>query len=173
MRLSLLYSLPDGVARDDEHTIVRLSEQVDGLTLQFDAPSHGDPHPDAPSGRVDRLWEHEVVEVFVAGPGDPVPYVEVEVGPRGHWLALTLRGVRQPADWNVPLDVTWEPASNGRWRATAHLSASYLPPKPWRVNATAIHGVGAERRYLSAVPLPGPPDFHQPDRFLPFDDPND
>ena len=35
--------------------------------VRVDAPDHGDPPPPAPPGRLDGLWEFEVVELFLVG----------------------------------------------------------------------------------------------------------
>jgi hypothetical protein len=44
-----------------------------------------------------------------------------------------------------------------------------LPPGLGRVNAYAIHGQGANRRYLAAYSVGGTaPDFHRLDRFVPL-----
>jgi hypothetical protein len=111
------------------------------------------------------LWNHEVVELFVLGVGEPAPYLEVEVGPHGHHIVLELRGARQVARSHLPLDLRVD-RSAGRWTAVARIPRSYLPPGANRANAYAIHGVGAERRYLAWSPVPGPvPDFHRIEHF--------
>jgi hypothetical protein len=135
------------------------------LRIEVDAPYHGDPPPIAPPGPVDGLWEYEVVEWFVAGTGGR--YLEVEVGPHGHHLVLTLSGVRQVEERALPIDYQAQILGD-RWRGVARLPRAWLPPGPHRHNAYAIAGVGAGRVYAAATPLPGAkPDFHQPDRFPP------
>jgi hypothetical protein len=100
-----------------------------------------------------------VVELFLAGPGDR--YLEIELGPGGHHLVLLLGGVRKVVQEQLPLDFHVQHA-NGRWSGRAWLPAGWLPEGPWRTNAYAIHGLGAERRYLAAFPVPGEaPDFHR------------
>lgn len=151
----------------DEAATVDVEAAADGLVLRIDAPYHGDPPPPAPPGPTEGLWEHEVVEWFVAGPGDDaaVPYLEVEVGPHGHHLVLQLRGVRNAVARALPIDVTAR-IDGRRWSAVARIPAAWLPPRPWRANAYAIHGADEGRRYLAATPLRGArPDFHQPARF--------
>lgn len=139
-----------------------------GLILKFIAPLHGDPPPPGPPGPTDGLWEHEVVELFIAGAGDPVPYTEVEVGPHGHSLTLTLRGVRQVQERLVPLPVTVK-RNITTWEADFSLPPALLPPPPRRFLVCAVHGPPGARRYLCVPPLPGPkPDFHQPDRWAPL-----
>jgi hypothetical protein len=157
-----------GPARPDEVALLTLHRVDDGLALHVNAPMHGDPPPDAPVGPTWALWEHEVVELFIAGPGedDGVHYLELELGPHGHHLALLLAGRRHIVGRELPLSVTTRQVG-GRWIAEATIPQSLLPTGPLRVNATAIHGQGADRRYLSLTPLPGgAPDFHQPQRFV-------
>jgi hypothetical protein len=146
-------------ARADE--VARVSILLDGrgLLLEIDAPFHNDPPPSGPPGPTDRLWEHEVVEVFVCGPEER--YTEIEIGPHGHHLVLRLDGVRKPTATKLPLELSTELAS-GRWTATARLAPEHLPKGPHRFNAYAIHGVGDARRHLAWRPPGGDaPDFHR------------
>jgi hypothetical protein len=107
------------------------------------------------------LWEHEVVELFLVGQGDPAPYTEIEVGPYGHYLVLKLLGERNVVERELPLTVECE-RGGSRWSARFHVPEEYLPPGTLRLNAYAIHGLGAERRYLVATALGGDrPDFHR------------
>ncbi|MEO8503730.1 MAG: hypothetical protein ABI609_07545 [Acidobacteriota bacterium] len=158
---------------ESEQVTVLVDRSGAGLRLRVEAPFHGDPAPPARPGPCDRLWEFEVVEVFLAGPPDDVgriPYTEVELSPHGHHLVLRMLGVRNAIDWALPLVYRAEIAGN-RWRGEAVIPASFLPPLIGLTgNAYAIHGPRDARRYLAAIPLPGPrPNFHQPDRFRPLD----
>lgn len=137
------------------------------LEVHIDAPWHGDPAPEGDPGPRPALWNHEVVELFVVGPGER--YLELEFGPHGHHLALRLEGVRQPVESAMPLEYTAE-RHNGRWRGVARVPAAWLPPGPHTANAYAIHGVGEARRYLAHTAVPGPaPDFHRLAYFQPAD----
>jgi hypothetical protein len=150
-----------------ERVVLTLSDRGEHVALAVDAPFHSDPPPPGPPGPTDGLWEHEVVELFVAGPGPR--YVEIELGPHGHHLVLRLDGVRNAVARCLPLAFAAR-ISGDRWHGEALIPRSWLPAGPHRVNAYAIHGVGSGRRYLAATPLPGPkPDFHQPDRFPAFE----
>ena len=161
----------DGLPLDgSERVAVVLERARDGLLVHIDAPYHGDPRPPAPPGRAPGLWNFEVVEVFVAGPGDA--YVELEFGPHGHFLALALRGVRDLVSDSHAVEFVAKRAGP-RWTGRAQIPSVAahdglsLPPRPWRVNAFAIHGVGDARRYLVHKRLPGSaPDFHQPSGFV-------
>jgi len=147
----------------EEAASVRLRREADVLRLEVDAPFHGDPAPPGAAGPHDGLWDHEVVELFLAGTG--AAYVEVELGPHGHHLVLRLADVRRVTERALPLEYRAE-RLGARWRGSARLPAAWLPPGPLRGNAYAIHGLGAARRYLAAHPVPGTaPDFHQPARF--------
>lgn len=152
----------------DAHRIaIEWTPAGDSVELRVSAPHYGDPPaPSSPVGPTDRLWEFEVVEVFVAGSDGR--YTEIELAPSGHHLVLQLDGVRNAVASMIPISYTARVAGN-RWVGTARIEHRLLPPPPWRVNATAIHGSGADRVYLSMVALPGSaPDFHQPDRFPPL-----
>lgn len=157
----------DGALLEPEaRTTVRLSIEGDALRLDVDAPYAGDPPPPGPPGPTDRLWEHEVVELFVLGAGER--YTEIELGPHGHHLVLQLDGVRHPVRSGLPLALETR-ITGGRWSATARLDRSLLPEAPRRCNAYRIHGVGPERRYEAMVAVPGDqPDFHRLDRFAPW-----
>ena len=138
-----------------------------GLDIEIDAPFHGDPPPAAPAGRCAKLWEHEVVELFLLGSRDR--YLELEFGPHGHYLLLRLAGVRRlQADWmTTPYATTIE---GRRWSGHARVPLAWLPPDWSRFNAYAIDGDGARRRYWARFPVPGArPDFHRLDCFGTFE----
>ena len=116
---------------------------------------------------MNRLWDFEVVELFVVGPGAEPLYTEIELGPHGHHLLLLLRGVRKIVAMGLPLAYRAH-IEGTTWRAQALLPRQLLPPPPHRLNAFAIDGVGRERRYLATHPVPGPePDFHRLHLFPP------
>jgi hypothetical protein len=153
----------DGAAIPDR-AVVQLAETPEGLLLRSWSPWRGDPAPSGAPGPTDRLWEHEVVELFLIGPG--LAYLEVEVGAYGHHLVLDLADVRSPRRTHLPLDLAVRRFGADAFAAEATLPAAWLPAKPWRANAYRIHGPPDGRRYLAHAPLPGPaPDFHQPHRF--------
>jgi hypothetical protein len=154
-------------AAPDEMVTVALRDGGPYLIVEVDAPFHGDPAPPSPPGTLWGLWDHEVVELFISGFGDPVPYFELELGPYGHHLAIQLRGLRNVVARCLPLRV--EASIDGdRWRATAWVPREYLPMGPHRANAYTIHGPAADRRYLAWTPVPGAvPDFHRLERFAP------
>jgi hypothetical protein len=146
-----------------DRAVLALSPTPEALIATWVAPFHADPPPNGPPGPTDRLWEREVVELFLAGPGPA--YVEIEVGPHGHHLVLHLADVRRPAATLLPLDVETR-RSDRVWAGRAAIPWSWLPPGADRLNAYRIHGPPEARRYLAHGPLPGPaPDFHQPARF--------
>jgi len=153
-------------ARPDEAVHVTLRDAgPDHLVLLVDAPYHADPAPSEPAGSTWRLWNHEVVEVFVLGLGQR--YLEVEVGPHGHYIVLQLDGPRNAVATHLPL-VVHARIDGPRWTAQALIPRHYLPVGASHLNVTAIHGTGDARRYLSWQPLPGDgPDFHRIAHFAP------
>jgi hypothetical protein len=119
--------------------------------------------PGAPPGsRVANLWEFDVIELFFVF--DPAErYLEVEIGPRGHFLALSFDGIRQRS------------REHERFRPKVLLDGAprrveiEIPPElfdgPLRaLNAFAI--LDGEHHAHSAMPGPQP-DYHQPTRFPP------
>ncbi|MDY0003387.1 MAG: hypothetical protein RBU30_18960 [Polyangia bacterium] len=177
-------------ARPEELVTLTLRAEEEALVVEVDAPFHGDPPPPGPPGPRDRLWEHEVVELFLAeagAPRDRARYTELELGPHGHYLLLRLEGARRPVESGIALPYHSQvgpslatgiepPAApgvlpgpevpHGRWRGVARLHRALLPGPPHRGNAYAIHGQGALRRHLAWAPVPGPaPDFHRLELF--------
>ena len=133
------------------------------LHITIDAPFYDEPRPSMPAGPTDKLWNYEVVELFlVAHDGQ---YLELEFGPHGHYLMLWLTSPRVIKP--VALTCTYQVLQrDARWTGQAIVSAEYLPTSIERVNAFAISGLGAARQYLAWHPLPGTsPDFHQPAAF--------
>jgi hypothetical protein len=148
-----------------ERVIVLFGGDEHTLEITIDAQFHGDPAPDAPAGRLDGLWEHEVVEVFIGGAGSR--YIELEFGPYGHHLALALDPVRVRVEEDLPVRFRTL-ITRDLWSGRATLGRALLPPGPHTLNVTAIHGRGPRRRHLSWRPLPGAvPDFHQPAAWAP------
>lgn len=151
-----------------ERATVRLRAEGSGVRVAVEAPFFGDAPPPASPGPCDRLWQFEVVEVFLAGAADArgrVPYTEVELSPHGHYLVLRLLGVRNPIDMALPL--SYRAVIQGqRWHGEGLIPRDFLPAGRLSGNAYSVHGPGASRRYLAAEPVPGErPDFHRLDRF--------
>lgn len=152
----------------DVRVEVELGRDGEQLVLDVEAPFMGDPPPPGPAGPTPELWNHEVVEVFILGAGQR--YLEVELSPHGHHLVLELSGVRQVVRQGMALDYRATIEAD-RWRARARVPLAWLPVGWDRVNAFAIHGQGAERRYLAWRPAGGEaPDFHRLEVFAPIAD---
>ena len=157
----------DGIPLEsDAHTLLTIDRHPQGLRVSVNAPFYDDPPPDALPGSTWALWNYEVVELFIAGPDET--YIEIELGPHGHYLALALDGVRNIVRRDLPITVQTKGISDGRWHGSAVLPSGIIPVGPHRIAAFAIHGTGKNRTYLSCPPMPGEtPNFHQPHRFSP------
>jgi len=150
----------DGVPiLESERVRVALSLTAEVLAVDVESPFHGDPPPPGPAGSCDGLWEFEVVEVFLVGEDER--YLEIELSPHGHHLALQLHHPRQVTARDLPVRYRCS-REGGWWRGRAEVSAALLPPGLATVNAFAIHGIGPGRRFLAAHPTGGErPDFHR------------
>ncbi|NJK89820.1 MAG: hypothetical protein HC923_10765 [Myxococcales bacterium] len=157
----------DGAPLDsEEHAFVGLSF-LDGLTVTIDAPFHSDPPPPRAPGRTPGLWQYEAVELFVASRSGS--YLEVEVGPHGHYWLLRFRGTRDLERDDFELENLETRGSGKRWQAKLHIPSAWLPIDIAIANAYSVHGPGIARRYEACHPVPGPaPDFHQLGFFRPL-----
>jgi len=135
------------------------------LVIDLAAPFHDDSPPEGPPGPTPGLWEYEVVELFIAGPGEQ--YLEIELGPYGHHLVLQLDGIRTVVSEGLDLHYSARIRNHG-WNGLAKIPLAWLPEGPHRINAYAIHGPPDARRYLCWAPVPGDhPDFHRLGCFRP------
>lgn len=155
-----------------ESALVRLRREGSELCIDVAAPFFADPAPSAPVGATDKLWEHEVWEIFIADAAEH--YLEVELSPHGHHLVLELNGVRRVVRTQLP--ITYEarieparPGQLGRFFGKARVPWDYLPRPALRVNAYAIHGPPAQRCYHAHGAHGGDvADFHRLSSFVPF-----
>ncbi|MBW2527782.1 MAG: hypothetical protein JRI23_26615 [Deltaproteobacteria bacterium] len=149
-----------------EHVQLALAPQRDAWVVAVDAPFHDDPPPTAAPGSTDGLWDHEVVELFLLAPPDH--YLEIELGPHGHYLVLELRGQRNVVRSGLQIEYRANVADH-RWTGTATIPLAYVPAGATRANGYAISGAGEQRRYLAYYPVPGDrPDFHRLECFGPL-----
>jgi hypothetical protein len=141
----------------------RISIATDGMLLEADAPFYFNPPPPVLPGPADHLWEFEVVELFLLGDNDR--YLEVELGPFGHYLVLILNARRRVEQSLLPIDYQ-ATISGDRWRARAIVPKAYLPQGLSKYNAYAIHLKNGIRRHLALFPMSGDaPDFHRLEEF--------
>jgi len=166
LRIDVAHTWDGAAVGADERVGLELTLGADPWQLRVEAPYHSDPAPPEPAGSRDRLWELEVVELFLLGAGER--YLEVELGPHGHYLVLELDGVRRVQRQGVAIEYR-AAIQGGRWTGRARLPAELLPPGLRAWNAYAIHGQGAARRYLAAHAVRGAaPDFHRLECFAPL-----
>lgn len=122
--------------------------------------------PQAAQGFRDKLWESDVVEVFL-GHTSQEQYLELNLAPSGAWWAQSFESYRKPSSEKVGFE-RLQPRIESRleqnsWEFSFSIDLPSLPkPEELSCNVTAIFGT-EERQYLSAVTPPKDitqPDFH-------------
>jgi hypothetical protein len=166
---------PDNAEITLKFSRAKTQNGTDGdLLIQVEAPFFDDPKlPEGtPAGFVDGLWDYEVVEIFLLGTDGK--YLEIELGPRGHYLVYFLEGARNVTNSHLTLEnYTAEVSGDGkRWKGEALIPPQYLPQGLNKFNAYAIHKSDPGRVYMSLFPVPTGkfqnPDFHRLEYFQPF-----
>ncbi|ASQ91589.1 hypothetical protein CHL67_02865 [Prosthecochloris sp. GSB1] len=166
-RLDVGRNWDGGAALPDERARIAFWLDDGEIAVHVEAPFHDDPAPSGPAGEKEGLWSHEVVELFLLGKNGR--YLEIELGPHGHHLILSLHGIRQTSGRLAPAHCTTR-IDGLRWRGFMKLKPDTALLPFTHVNGYAMHGEGKSRRYLAASPVPGEhPDFHQPARFIPLE----
>jgi hypothetical protein len=123
-----------------------------------------------------RLWEHDVVELFLGAGPTGCPYVEVEVSPLGQWLALAFSAPRvEVAGDPPPRPLFRVERAAGRFavRIELDLEHAFGPGGAARSGAIRIGmfrilGQAPAREHLALRPGPAgsAPDFHRPQDWL-------
>lgn len=153
-------------------SLLDLSLANDTLDVRVEAPFAGDPPPPPPAGRLDGLWEFEVVELFLAMPRRPDSYLELELSPHGHHLLLVFDAPRRRRASQPDLTAFEATIDGAHWHgcASLDLKGAGLDFSDRRILANAFRLAGEPRRHELAWPLPGTtPDFHQPSAFPELD----
>jgi hypothetical protein len=133
--------------------------------------------------RDQRLWEEEVVEVFLQADAAQPSYIELEVNPLGTMLDIYLLGPRKPLHyeswnseklrWAVQVDGTVDGKPGDReWTCEIALpmedivTAPHHPPQPgdrWRMNLYRVEQLPKPASLAWSPTLQD--DFHVPKRF--------
>lgn len=143
------------------------------LHIQVRAPYYDDPsiNDTVPVGSMDKLWEFEVVEVFLLGSDEH--YLEIEFGPKGQYLLLQLHGYRNVVKYPLYIDDYSAKIDGKEWSGSYIIPSKYIPADLFKFNAYAIHGTGDARQYLALFPTPfgkfKDPDFHRLEYFQKFE----
>lgn len=153
-------------SKDEANVSVNWLKNGD-LRIVIDAPFANDPKPICEKASCWKLWEYEVVELFLAGAGDPAPYTEVEISPWGNYLVIQLLGERNMVATDLPLDVRLISREGKRWWAEAVLDKKLIPNGNLLVNAYRVSGVESNRHYHVMTPMDSEqPDFHLVSQFV-------
>jgi hypothetical protein len=166
---------------ESERVNLIISVQGEALVITVDAPFYNDPKPSAQSAlNLDGLWNFEVVEVFIKGRHDK--YIEIEMGPHGHYLVLVCDGYRQCFSRQLELTCYSANLDACRWSATMVCPISLLPPPTdipgaeYSFNAYSIHNAPDHTGRVHAALFPPwkaegeyeIPDFHKLELFNHF-----
>lgn len=157
--------------KDNVHLHIEYGEGQD-LHIKVRAPFYDDPHINntVPVGSMDKLWEYEVVEVFLLGSDEH--YLEMEFSPRGQYLLLQLHGYRNVVKYPLYIDNYSANIDGKEWSGSYVVPSEYIPANPSKFNAYAIHGSNEARQYLALFPTPfgkyEVPDFHRLEYFQDF-----
>jgi hypothetical protein len=124
------------------------------------------------NGRRDRLWERDVVEVFLQpDPSRPSHYKEFEVSPNGMWLDLDIfPGGRADLNSGLLRSVSVDAAQHA-WAAELavpinSLTSNFTRGAVWRANFFRVEGPPDRRSYYSWQPTrTSQPNFHVPEVF--------
>lgn len=142
------------------------------VKVSIEGPFFDDaPPPEDLGGFCADLYNYECFEIFFSN--DKEQYLEVEVGPHGHWLVLLFNGQRSSFNdgRELELNVKNTLANGGEtWKCELEIPLAYFPPKVTRFNAYAMHGQqsdAAGRRHEALFPVTDgsgafdAPDFHR------------
>ncbi len=127
--------------------------------------------PISPAAFTDELWRYSVSELFIGGAADG-SYLEFEMTPAGHWVALRFAAPRRRAEG-------YERLSPERWCGLVHLIAgegffgmelSWALLEPFSRNLTVQCCASSGKGEYGSFPWwnspSSPADFHQPDQFF-------
>ncbi len=143
---------------------VFVSQTKEGLVIRAQAPMlHDQKVPDAPMGsRVEGLWDFDVVELFLVGPGHT--YLEIELGAGGHFLVLGFDSIRHRSnafEYFAPV-LRFERTGEKLWKSSLTIPWKMIPENLRALNAFVI----MSGQFLAFSPVPGKePDYHQPDMY--------
>lgn len=136
------------------------------------------PPSSMPAGTfTDGLWQYGVTELFIADP-DSTNYLEFEMTPQGHWVALRFKAPRQRAEG-------YEVLSAKPWTGYIHMveskecfgmEFSYKLLQPFISEKDDSHSIALQCSVSTGrgeyglfpwwVVSQEPADFHQPDRYI-------
>ena len=143
---------------------ISLVQNKEGLLITTHSPILTDQNiPEAPVGtRVEGLWNHDVVEVILVGPGHQ--YLEIELVAGGHFLILGFDSIRHCSNKLEFFDphLVFHQIAEKNWKSEVLIPYKIIPENLRAINAFAF----LSGQFLAYAPVPGEkPDFHQPDHF--------
>ena len=166
VEMEQLCSLEDAVAAPEAPFLRWITRSNDPLLFSLKAPDS--------AGFVDRLWQYGVSELFIAGtPGEG--YLEFEMTPEGHWIALRFDTPRKRAEgfevlsaelWNRELYLVQEAGVFGMEFCWHLLKPFISEGHVIALQCAASSGRGEFGLFPWWQTPSSPADFHQPDQFF-------
>jgi len=159
-----------------EETIVKACWDTDNLYLRYECI---DSYMVSPyTQHDDPLFEHDVVEAFIAEAEDAMQYAEIVVSPNNivfdAWIdhddPANPLAFRVHTDWDAEGLVTNVEAENERRICTLtipflNFNAAPLPGAEWRINFFRIDEESSGQRHYQAWNPTGLINYHVPDKF--------
>lgn len=155
------------LASGSNHTQIKIEQSAHALNISFLAQLTSIfTAPSSPPGFTHGLWEYDVLEVFFMRPDGS--YLEIEVGPKVHWLVYEFTSYRKAIEKDLrPLTYTCT-TKNLTWHG------EFVIPKAWfripllqcRANFYQIRTTKQGREHLAWRSIPQiDPDFHRTECF--------
>ncbi len=148
------------VAQEGERVMVRATAAL----------PYGICAPHAPVGFTDGLWEYDVLELFAVAPDGT--YIEIELGPRGHWLAYWFSLYRERVVREIDRTQLVYTAQlvGSSWSVECSFPSAWLPSQwadlRWNCYQIRRRGDAGEYDYLAWKSDPTvAPDFHRTECF--------
>lgn len=164
-----LHSLQDAAAAPGDPLLRWTTSCNDSAFFALNPPSA------IPAGSfTDGLWKYSVSELFIASADPAGGYLEFEMTPEGHWVALRFDAPRKrakgseilsPEQWNKEVRIVLEERRFGM-EFSLELLQPFISGESITLQCCASSGRG-EFALFPWWPHPSSPaDFHQPDQFF-------
>ncbi|CAJ0559594.1 unnamed protein product, partial [Mesorhabditis spiculigera] len=135
------------------------------VTVEFTTPFYDDPEPEMIPGITPELTDYECMMLIFANENNH--YLEVIVGPHGHWICRLYDGIGNCFNNGEELELVvhnqW--VGGDLWNCSFEVPLAYFPANIYKMNAFTLHGPEEERVIEALRPVSDgndeTPDFHR------------